>query len=114
MGPRSRSRYPHAFSPGRGVPLVRAGSREPRVPNVMPPKPDLTLASLLKDNNSLKIVCTLCDKTKELSALEAIASYGGLLTFDEVRKVIWGRCRSKPCQARIGPGLKAYFRAGGA
>jgi hypothetical protein len=83
--------------------------------SAMSPKPetDLTLASLIATDNTLKIVCVMCSRTKEMEPLEAVASYGGLLTFAEVRAVIWGRCKHTKCEARVGPGLRPHFRAGG-
>lgn len=75
------------------------GSRRTKLVNHMPSEvsPEPTIGALIATNGKLRIACTRCAKAKELSAWEAVASYGGLMRFAEIQTVLKARCRSKPC-----------------
>ena len=71
------------------------------------PKPskDLTLSSLIERNQVLHIGCIPCGKDRYLSPLETVASYGGLLSFDELRALLQVRCRPG-CQLVAQPSIR--------
>lgn len=116
MSRRGNTRYPHAFSKGRGVPLVADGSwrlapDDPRR-TVYDPRPargfltantDHTLSSLIPRKLGLGIRCAQCrpGRDKIMPPLEAVASYGGLITFEEVKTVLRGRCKKAPCELSV-------------
>ncbi len=104
---RGNTRYPHAFSKGRSRPWVHEGSwRQSRpVPMIKPAKPN-TLSSLVETGQALHIRCIPCGRERYLGALEAVASYGGLLSFAELRAVLQARCR-QPCQITAEPSIRA-------
>lgn len=104
---RGNTRYPHAFSKGRSRPWVHEGSWQQVRPILMskPDKPN-TLASLIESGQALHIRCIPCGKQRYLSALEAVASYGGLLSFAELRAVLQARCR-QACQLTAEPSIRS-------
>lgn len=105
MAQGSRSRYPHAFSPGKRTPVVSEGSWRGRARDELTISPlETTIRSLLTTGRKLKIECVRCAKSKELSALEAIASYGGLMRLHEVETALRARCRTPACRLTLGPG----------
>ena len=72
----------------------------------MPRKPKgLTLSSLLETRQALHLACIPCGRERYLSGLEAVASYGGLITFAELRAVLHARC-SKDCKAVVEPYIR--------
>lgn len=113
MSRRANTRYPHAFSKGRRGPGVvsdgswRLAPDDPRrtmfdaKPTVgfLSAKTDHTLASLIPRQLGLGIRCNQCrpGHDKILRPLEAVASYGGLVTFDEVAELLKRRCKKSPC-----------------
>lgn len=69
-----------------------------------PPKGP-TLSSLIADRQALHLGCITCGKDRYLSPLEAVASYGGQVTFTEVRVLLRARCGPK-CDAVAEPSVK--------
>ncbi len=57
------------------------------------PPPEHTVASLIPLGQVLYVRCIPCGKERYLGGLEAIASYGGLVTFEELRTLLRARCR---------------------
>lgn len=121
MSERVRSRYPHCLSKGRGVGLVNDGSwkLDPKDLAVfdptarprsafMAPKRETTLSSLVVREAVLSIACAACKRSRSMSALEAVASYGGLITFDELKSLLAGRCRKPPCQVTVTPAYRPW------
>jgi hypothetical protein len=109
---RIRSRYPHCFSPGRGPALITDGSWriDPRkahlyaprpIDGLMPPKLESTLSSLVTRRCGLAIRCAPCQRDKSMPPLEAVASYGGLITFDELKGLLRGRCPKADCAISV-------------
>jgi len=74
----------------------------------MRPADEPTLSLLIVNGHGLNIRCLTCDREKTLSPLEAVASYGGLTRFSELRTLLWARCKVQPCRAEIGSTLKPY------
>jgi hypothetical protein len=68
-----------------------------------PPKGP-TLSRLIADRQALHIGCIPCGRDRFLSPLEAVASYGGQITFAELRALIRARCGSN-CQAVAEPSI---------
>jgi hypothetical protein len=101
MSHTGRTRYAHTFT-----------KFDPARPQVMPPQHEPTLSLLIVKGEGLRIACRLCSRDRRMSGLEAVASYGGLLTFTEVRAVIHGRCRIKPCEATVSVNLASNNRNG--
>lgn len=71
------------------------------------PKPskDLILASLIEREQVLSIRCIPCGKSRYLSPLETIASYGGLVSFYELRALLQARCHPG-CQLIVEPSIR--------
>ena len=69
------------------------------------PPPELTLSSLIVTRQALLIGCINCGQDRYLSPLEAIATYGGGISFEELRWLLQARCGPK-CQAMIGPSIR--------
>ena len=77
----------------------------------MPPDEDPTLSWLAVNGRGLRFRCIACSSSRTLSPLEAIASYGGLVRFSELRSIIKGRCEARlkaRCDVLIGPTTEAY------
>jgi hypothetical protein len=71
------------------------------------PRPPLdhTLAGLIQRCQVLHIGCNPCGKDRYLSPLEAVASYGGMLTFEELTGLLRSRCR-KDCHLVAQPSIR--------
>jgi hypothetical protein len=77
----------------------------------MPSDDDPTLSWLAVNSRGLRFRCIACSTSRTLSPLEAIASYGGLVRFSELRAIIKGRCEARlkaKCDVLIGPTTDAY------
>ncbi len=61
------------------------------MPRRRPPH-EHTLASLPEKRQALVVRCISCDTARYLSPLEAIASYGGRISFEELGKLLRARC----------------------
>lgn len=69
------------------------------------PHPEETLASLIARGQVLHIGCIPCGKDRYLAPLEAVASYGGLLAFAELRELLRARCRPT-CELVAQPSIR--------
>lgn len=69
------------------------------------PPPELTLASLIEKRQALLLGCILCDTQRYLSPLEAIATYGGGIGFQELTTLLKARCGDH-CQTRAEPSVR--------
>ena len=69
-----------------------------------PPKGP-TLSKLIADRQALHIGCINCGKDRYLSPLEAVASYGGSITFEELRAVLRARCAPR-CPVIAEPSIR--------
>lgn len=69
-----------------------------------PPKGP-TLSGLIADRQALHLGCITCGKDRYLAPLEAVATYGGQITFAELRKLLRERCGAH-CEAVAQPSAK--------
>jgi hypothetical protein len=71
------------------------------------PKPPraITLSSLIERQQVLHLGCITCGKDRYLSPLEAVATYGGQIAFQELAMVLRARCSEK-CQATAEPSIR--------
>lgn len=77
----------------------------------MPAAKEHTLTYLAETGRGLRLRCISCGFNRVLSPLEAIASYGGLMRFTEVREALKARCEARlnaKCEALIGPTADRY------
>ena len=69
-----------------------------------PPKGP-TLSSLIAERQALHIGCIACGRERYLSPLEAVASYGGQVTFAELRALLRARC-GPDCRSVAEPSVR--------
>ena len=69
------------------------------------PPQGTTLSSLVVERKALHVGCINCGRDRYLSPLEAVACYGGQITFAELRAVLQARCGPK-CQAVAEPSVR--------
>ncbi len=67
----------------------------------MTKKLEHTIGGLLTQASVLSINCDRCRRSRSLTALEAIASYGGLVTFEELRVLLGNRCSKDACSVKV-------------
>ncbi len=80
----------------QGAPL-----RPRSVDGLVPPKLENTLSSLVTRRCGLSIRCAPCQRDKAMPPLEAVASYGGLITFDELQGLLRSRCSKADCPISV-------------
>jgi hypothetical protein len=64
-----------------------------------------TISSLVEKRQALLLVCVTCDTQRHLSPLEAIATYGGGIGFQELTTLLRARCGDH-CQTRAEPSIR--------
>jgi hypothetical protein len=71
------------------------------------PKPprSITISSLIERQQVLHLRCIPCGKDRYLSPLEAVATYGGQIAFQELAAVLRARCGPK-CNASVGASIR--------
>jgi hypothetical protein len=64
-----------------------------------------TISCLIEQKQALHLGCIPCGRDRYLSPLEAVATYGGQITFEELRTLLRARCGGE-CKAVAEPSIR--------